>query len=421
MKVSTEMQSQTINADDPDGHASASVLVLNAGSSSLKFALFDGNAPPVRKLSGSIDRIGSLQPGISLTQSPGLESKHAIEAPDHAAALNHLLKHLATADLLTGVLAVGHRVVHGGPRYRDPQRVDAAMLTELGRISSYDSEHLPSAIALLELVAAKFPHAPQIACFDTAFHNTLPRVARVLAIPRKFEAKGIQRYGFHGLSYAYLMQELARLAGEQCAKGRVVLAHLGNGASMAAVRDGCSVDTSMSLTPTSGLVMSTRSGDLDPGLFAFLSHSEQMTPEQFQHMVNRESGLLGISETSSDMRDLLALETQDIRASEAVAVFCYQAKKTLGAYAAALGGLDTLVFAGGIGENMPAVRTRICEGLEFLGIGLDESRNAAHASVISADSSRVHVRIIRTDEQLMIARSVWHYLAVGTQAEALAT
>jgi acetate kinase len=234
----------------------------------------------------------------------------------------------------------------------------------------------------------------------------MPRVAKLLPIPRRFDAKGIQRYGFHGLSYAYLMEELARLGDPAATKGRVILAHLGNGASLAAVRDGKSIDTSMCFTPTAGLVMSTRSGDLDPGLAPYLARTEQMTTQQFYKMVNHESGLLGVSETSSDMRDLLKREKRDVRAAEAVALFCYQAKKWIGSYVAALGRLDTLVFAGGIGENAPVVRARICEGLGFLGIELDKSRNAKTAAVISKNSSRVMVRVIRTDEELMIARSV---------------
>jgi acetate kinase len=256
-----------------------------------------------------------------------------------------------------------------------------------------------------------------VACFDTAFHDDLPRVARLLPIPRRYEAQGVRRYGFHGLSYAFLMGELARLAGEKAAQGRVILAHLGNGASLAAVRDGHSVDTSMSFTPTAGVPMSTRSGDLDPGLLWYLARTQKMTAKQFNEMVNFQSGLLGISETSSDMRDLLKHETQDVRAAEAVALFCYQAKKWIGAFAAALNGLDTLVFAGGIGENAPPVRARICEGLEFLGIALDEKRNAANAGVISTAAGRVAVRVIHTDEELMIARIVCRTLGLGVASD----
>jgi acetate kinase len=216
----------------------------------------------------------------------------------------------------------------------------------------------------------------------------------------------VQRYGFHGLSYEYLMEELVRLGDPAAKNGRVILAHLGNGASMAAVCNGRSIDTSMAFTPTAGLVMSTRSGDLDPGVAPYLARTEQLTITQFYEMVNRKSGLLGVSETSSDMRDLLTAEAHDARAAEAVALFCYQAKKWIGAFAAALGGLDTLVFAGGIGENAPLVRARICEGLGFLGLELNELGNMETAGIVSAQGSRVTARVIHTDEELMIARSV---------------
>jgi acetate kinase len=300
-------------------------------------------------------------------------------------------------------------VVHG-MTHSEPERVTPKLLAELHRIRPYDPDHLPREIELIEALRQRYPKLPQVACFDTAFHRTMPRVARLLPIPRRFDAKGVQRYGFHGLSYAYLMEELARLGDPAATTGRVILAHLGNGASLAAVRDGKSLDTSMGFTPTAGLVMSTRSGDLDPGLAPYLARTEQMTTKQFYDMVNHESGLLGVSETSSDMRDLLDHETQDVRAAEAVALFCYQAKKWIGSFAAALGGLDTLVFAGGIGENAPLVRARICEGLGFLGIELDPSRNEKAAAVISTDASRATVRVIRTDEELVIARSVGRVL-----------
>ena len=238
----------------------------------------------------------------------------------------------------------------------------------------------------------------------------------MLPIPRRYAAEGVERYGFHGLSYAYLLEELRRLD-PAAARGRVILAHLGNGASLAAVHRGKCVDTSMGFTPAAGLVMSTRSGDLDPGLLSFLARREQMTPAQFDRMVNHESGLLGLSGTSSDVRDLLAREGRDRRAAEAVALFCYQAKKWIGAYAAALGGLDTLVFSGGIGENAPVIRERICAGLGFLGLKLSRPRNARHAPLISTDAGRVAVRVIRTDEELMIARSVYRMLALGRVAQ----
>ena len=380
------------------------VLVLNAGSSSLKFAAFNDSRALTRIFTGAIDRIGSSKASFTLTKIDSQETERAeIPATDHIAGLEHLLKRLSRTTSKASFNAIGHRVVHGGPRYEKPQRVDNAMLTELRRIRPFDPEHLPAEIALMECLAAKLPGTPQIACFDTAFHSAMPRVAKLLPIPRRYEAQGVRRYGFHGLSYEYLMTQ-PRM------DGRVILAHLGNGASLAAVRDAQPVDTSMAFTPAAGLPMSTRSGDLDPGLVGFLAHTEQMTAEQFHAMINWQSGLLGISETSSDMRDLLALEANDERAADAVALFCYQVKKWIGAFAAALGGLDTLTFAGGIGENAPAIRARICEGLGFLGIELDQQPNAANAEVISKSGSRVSVRVIRTDEELIMAKSVCRFL-----------
>jgi acetate kinase len=295
--------------------------------------------------------------------------------------------------------------------------VTPELITKLRELTPFDPEHLPEEILLTEAFHHRFPKLPQIACFDTAFHHGLPRVAQILPVPRRFEAKGVRRYGFHGLSYAYLMEELARVAGPAAARGRIVLAHLGNGASLAAVQRGKPVDTSMALTPAAGIPMSTRSGDLDPGLVWFLARTEQMTAKQFNTMINFESGLLGVSETSSDMRDLLGRERRDRRAREAVALFCYQVKKWIGAFAAALGGLDTIIFAGGIGENCPPGRARICAGLDFLGVELNAKRNRANAAVISTTSSRVAVRVIRTDEELMIARTVSRVLRLASESQ----
>ena len=392
-----------------------SVLAINSGSSSLRFTLFKAGQSLAQILTGKFERIGLPDAGLSFTDVLANQNdERRIDAPNHVACIPLLVELLEKKAGDNAVNAIGYRVVHGGPRYREPQRVDEAMLEELRRISSFAPNHLPAAIALMEDFAAKFPRVPQIACFDTAFHHTMPRVAKLLPIPRRYEAKGVQRYGFHGLSYAYLMEELARLGDPTATTGRVILAHLGNGASMAAVHDGKSMDTSMGFTPAAGLMMSTRSGDLDPGLVAFLGRSEQMTATQFDRMIHHESGLLGVSEISPDMRDLLTREATDVRAAEAVALFCYQAKKWIGSFAAALGGLDTLVFAGGIGENAPPVRARICEGLEFLGIKLSKEHNAKNAAVISTDASRATVRVIRTDEELMIARSVGRVLDLPT-------
>jgi acetate kinase len=382
------------------------ILTINSGSSSIKFALYEAVKPLKRGLYGTVDRIGLSGTNLTFHEADGKpEAGRKLIAADHKSAANALIDWLEKQIDFKSVTGVGHRVVHG-MKHTEPENVTKKLLEELHRISPYDPDHLPSEIELIEAFRQRHPKLPQLACFDTAFHQTMPRVAKLLPIPRRFDAKGIQRYGFHGLSYAYLLEELARLGDPAAKRGRVILAHLGNGASLAAVRDGKSIDTSMCFTPTAGLVMSTRSGDLDPGLAPYLARTERMTTQQFYDMVNHKSGLLGVSETCSDMRDLLAKEVADVRAAEAVALFCYQAKKWIGAYAAALGGLDTFVFAGGIGENAPLVRSRICEGLGFLGFELDKSRNAKTAAVISKNSSRVTVRVIRTDEELMIARSV---------------
>jgi acetate kinase len=391
----------------------ACVLTINGGSSSIKFALYQTGDLQKRRLYGKVDRIGLSGTNLTFRDRTGKpQDSRRMAASDHKSAAKFLIDWLEEQDDFVSVRAVGHRVVHG-MTHTEPERVTPELLDELHRLRPYDPEHLPREIELMEAFRQRHPKLPQVACFDTAFHRSMPRVAKLLPIPRRFDAKGIQRYGFHGLSYAYLMEELARLGDPAATKGRVILAHLGNGASLAAVQNGKSVDTSMGFTPTAGLVMSTRSGDLDPGLLSFLAHEERMTTSQFGQMVNHESGLLGVSETSSDMRDLLAQEANDVRAAEAVALFCYQAKKWIGAFAAALGGLDTLVFAGGIGENMPAIRARICEGLDFLGIELHEARNAKNASQISTTSGRIAVRVIRTDEELMIARSVIRILSLA--------
>ena len=393
--------------------ASPSILTINGGSSSIKFALYPAGEPLKRRLYGTVDRIGMS--GTNLTfhdPATNHQDSSSLDASDHRSAATFLMDWLEDQRRFESVRAVGHRVVHG-MHHTAPELVTQELLEELHRISPYDPDHLPSEIELIEVFRQRHPKLPQVACFDTAFHCTMPRVAKLLPIPRCYDAKGVQRYGFHGLSYAYLMEELARLGDPAATTGRVILAHLGNGASMAAVRDGKSIDTSMSFTPTAGLVMSTRSGDLDPSLLPYFARTEQMTAKRFSVMVNHNSGLLGVSETSSDMRDLLAREAHDIRAAEAVALFCYQAKKWIGSFAAALGGLDTLVFAGGIGENAPLVRTRICDGLGVLGIELSESRNVETAGVISTDASRATVRVIRTDEDLMIARSVCRILGLG--------
>ncbi len=294
------------------------VLTINAGSSSIRFALFQAGPAPQRLMDGKIDRIGLSDPIFMVNDSNGLSgSSRRICADDHGSATKFLLKFLAAQPAFASVRAVGHRVVHG-MRFSRPQRINAALLEQLRRIAPYDPDHLPREIQLIQAFRRQYPRIPQIACFDTAFHCSMPPVARLLPIPRRYVAKGVRRYGFHGLSYAFLIDELIRLGDPAARKGRVILAHLGNGASLAAVRAGKSMDTSMGFSPASGLMMSTRSGDLDPGVISFLSRTEAMTAARFQKMVNHESGLLGVSGVSSDMRDLLARESTDSRAAEAL-------------------------------------------------------------------------------------------------------
>lgn len=396
-----------VNMPDSANEGSGSILVINGGSSTLRFALFRIGDPPIRELSGLIDRIGSSPDTVtSIETGAGATDRRTVAAPDHASCLEPILECAKDKLAREPLLAIGHRVVHGGKEYREPQRVTPVVMEQLQRFSLYDPEHLPAEIALIEACARRYPWLPQVACFDTAFHRDMPNVARLLPIPRRYDKLGLQRYGFHGLSYAFLMKELARIGRRGEASGRVILAHLGNGASMAAVKDGRSIETTMGFTPASGMPMSRRSGDLDPGLVSYLARTEGMTVEQFHRMVNTESGLLGVSETSSDMRDLLKEEGNDPRAAEAVALFCYQAKKTIGSLAAALGGLDTLVFSAGIGEHAPVIRAHICDGLEFLGVGIDHVRNQKNDAVVSKEGARVTVRVIHTDEEREIAASV---------------
>lgn len=391
------------------------ILTINGGSSSIKFALFevsrDTHSPPQRLFQGGIDRIGFSEATFYIEGNhPEENFSRSIQAPNSIVAIDVLISWIKDNKRCTAITAIAHRIVHGGTRYYQPERITVEMLQELHRLSVFDSDHLPMEILLIEKLQQEFSKLPQIACFDTAFHHDLPRVAQLLPIPRCYEAKGVRRYGFHGLSCSFLMEELHCIAGAEEAQGKIIIAHLGNGASLTAVHHGKSIDTSMGFSPTSGIMMGTRSGDLDPELISFLAQTEQMTTKQFQEMANKKSGLLGISETSSDLRDLLAIEKKDIRAAEAIALFCYQIKKNIGSFAAALYGLDTLIFTGGIGEHAPLIRQRICDGLAFLGIELDEEKNQTNEFLISSKTARVKVCVIATDEEVMLAKSAIQFL-----------
>jgi acetate kinase len=390
------------------------ILCLNSGSSSLKAALYRVGDGEGLLLRGQIERIGMDGGRGEMIDAAGNRSPLPEQSfPDHAAALKALSAWLHEHHGAGAIRAVGHRIVHGGPRYVAPQRIVPDLLAELRRLAPFDPMHLPAEILAVEAVAKVSPELPQVACFDTAFHRTLPEVARTFALPRRFAEQGIRRYGFHGLSYEFILEELARVAGPDAAAGRVIVAHLGNGASMAAVRGGRCLDTTMGFTPTGGLVMGTRSGDLDPGLLLYLLREQRLTAEQLNDLVNHQGGLLGLSGLSSDMRELLRQGPTNPAAALAVAVFCYQARKFIGALAAALSGLDTLVFTAGIGERSTEIRRAICTDLDWLGVQLDAARNDASAAVISSEGSGVCVRVIGTNEELMIARHTQRVLQAG--------
>jgi acetate kinase len=380
------------------------VLTINGGSSSIKFAVYELAENPERIFSGKVNRIGLNNPEFTVEQDNGIEkNSFPIDALDFHEAATLLIEWLEKKSVFDRVKCIGHRLVYG-MHHTHTEIIDEDLLIELNQIKEYDPDHIPAEIEMIQLIKKQYPDLMQVACFDTAFHATLPRVAKILTIPRRFDRGGIHRYGFHGLSYAYLMEALQREEGSKVANGKIILAHLGNGASLAAVREGKSMDTSMGFTPAGGIVMGTRSGDIDPGVAWYIMQHEGITTKEFNRLINRESGLLGVSEISSDMQDLLQLEDSDVRAAEAIGLFCYQVRKWIGAFTAVLGGMDTLVFAGGIGEHAPIIRTRICEGLLYAGIELDEGQNKKNGYQISKDNSAVKVLVIPTDEELMIAK-----------------
>jgi acetate kinase len=395
--------------------AKTSVLIINSGSSSIKFSFYKITDLTEQLLYGELENNGAKNEILHFNDTI-TDQKNSIDVKSagHDDAIYFLIDWLAKQDEFVSTSVIGHRIVHG-MKHTQPEKITPELLDELKKISSFDPEHLPQEIKLIEIFQKRYPALQQVACFDTSFHTSMPTIAKLLPIPRKYFSKGIQRYGFHGLSYSYLMEELYKLAGNKVDKEKIILAHLGNGASLAAIKEGKSIDTSMGFTPTSGIPMSTRTGDLDPGVAWYLMQEGKMSAKQFNQLINHQSGLLGISETNSDMRELLKLQTQDNRATEAIELFCYQTKKWIGSFAAALGGLDTLVFSGGIGENAPEIRERVCRDLQFLGVELDEKRNADNEAIISADSSKVTVRVIKTNEELMIAKLVCDVLNYSTK------
>ncbi len=374
------------------------ILCLNGGSSSLKFAVYEiSGAGEERTLSGAIEAIAAEGGRAWLRAGDKVLSDEKGSFPDYPQAVKTMFAALKTQGV-SKLAAAGHRIVHGGPKFTAPQRIDEGLKAALRELIPFAPLHLPSQVAMIEAVAAHFPDLPQVACFDTAFHSRMPEVAQRFALPGKLWEQGIKRYGFHGLSYEYVVGKLGNELGQ-----RAVIAHLGNGSSMVALRDGVSIDTSMGLTPTGGFMMGTRSGDLDPGVLLHLLRAGY-SAEKLEALLNHEAGLLGVSGESSEMRVLLEKRETDPAAALAVQIFCYQARKFVGAYAAALNGLDTLVFTGGIGEHAAIVRAEICSGLQYLGVALDGAANNRNAEVISATGGRCVVRVVKTDEDLMIAR-----------------
>jgi acetate kinase len=380
------------------------VLTMNGGSSSLKFSVATATRPPNRLFCGEVSRIGTDDATFAINREGGESESEPVRADDHGQAAEAVLSRLDADGAVPRIAVVGHRIVHGGEFSAHSRRFTPALLDGLRSLSAIDPDHLPAELQIVQSMMARMPKVPQVACFDTTFHQSMPRVSRLLAIPRRYATFGLERYGFHGLSYTFLMEELTRVVGDESARGRVILAHLGAGASLAAVHNGQCIDTTMGFTPTSGIMMGTRSGDIDPGVLLWLGRHEHFDIDALDELVNRHSGLLGVSARSSDMRTLLEAEASDRHAADAVALFCHQARKAVGALAATLGGVETLVFSGGIGDAAPVIRERIAQGLGHLGITIDSKRNEANAGIISADSSRCKVHVMVTDEESIIAR-----------------
>jgi acetate kinase len=381
------------------------ILAINGGSSSIKFSLFRAEKIPVLLLKGEVKNIGSQKPILHFINAASNKQNGRDIHVDYNNVTASLVEWLEKQDGFDSLKAIGHRVVHGMD-HTGPEIITMGLINGLKKIIVYDPEHLPEEIKLIELFQNKYPGLTQVACFDTSFHTSLPIIAKLLPIPRRYYDRGIKRYGFHGLSYSYLMEKLATLTDNKSSTQKIIIAHLGNGASLAAIKNGKSIDTSMGFTPTSGLPMSTRTGDLDPGVTDYLMEIEKLSPTELNHLINHESGLLGISETNSDMHELLELQASDSRAAEAIEIFCYQTIKYIGSYTAVLGGLDALVFSGGIGEHAAEIRERICSKLQFFGIEMDKKRNDNNEEIISTDKSKVMVRVIKTNEELMIAKLV---------------
>jgi acetate kinase len=380
------------------------ILVINAGSSSIKFSVFETTAEGslATGAHGQVEGIGTTA-RFEVTDARGHKlAEQNLASNDHEAAIVAIHRWVADhAGGEAGFAGVGHRVVHGGSEFSEPVLIDERVITALEALVPLAPLHQPHHIAAIRAVAAAAPDVPQVACFDTSFHHSQPVLAQQFALPRELTAKGIRRYGFHGLSYEYIVSALPRVASE-CAHGKIVVAHLGNGASLCAIEDGRSIATTMGFTPVDGLMMGTRTGLLDPGVILYLLQHEGMDAARVEKLIYEESGLLGVSGLSSDMRELLASDRP--AAKQAVDLFIYRISRELGSLAAALGGLDSLVFTGGIGEHAAEIRARVCRDARWLGVRLDEAANNTAGPRISEAGSATSAWVIPTDENLMVAR-----------------
>lgn len=394
------------------GHA---ILVLNAGSSSIKFALFEqgGDIPRQPVMLGQIDGLGA-KPFIKIKDQSGqtLENTHLslgdLSEQHHKAALSYLVNWLHQHEEGWSIAAVGHRVVHGGQTYAAPARLDPQTIEALRALTPLAPLHQPHNLAGVDAITAALPDIPQVACFDTAFHRSQPALAQLFALPRKYTAEGVRRYGFHGSSYEYIAHILPEHLGDR-ADGKVIVAHLGNGASMCAMAQRRSLATTMGFTAVDGLMMGTRTGAIDPGVLLYLMDYHRLNAAELTQLLYKESGLLGVSGVSQDMRELLTSDLPE--AKEAVDLFCYRIQREIGSLAAALDGVDVLVFTGGIGEHAAAIRAQICRASGWLGLTLDENANTADAARISAPDSRVEVLVLPTNEEWMIARHTARVIA----------
>lgn len=387
------------------------ILTINCGSSSIKFSIYKMKPSEEQVLTGKLEGVG-LNKGRFWIRDIGNQSliDQLDYLPDHNKSLTLLFEWLKNQSFGQYINAIGHRVVHGGSKLHEHQLATPQLMDELRRLSPFIPNHLPHEIHGIEAAIRFYPDAKQMICFDTVFHRGMSKVAKMYALPHQFWDQGIMRYGFHGLSYEYVIEELKKVTGDEVAQDRLIIAHLGHGASMVAVNKGQAQDTTMGFTPTEGLVMGTRSGDLDPGIILYLLQAKEFTAKDINQLINHQSGLLGVSEVSSDLKTLLAREQENSRVADAIALFCYRAKKYLGALSAILGGLDTVIFTGGIGENSSVIRWRICQDLKFLGLSLDHQRNVQNAPIISTKESRVTVRVLPTNEELMIARNTYQLI-----------